>query len=100
MTPLCTKTCLRIETRSSCELLGRFISVKAQGLGGTVLAHDIYVLLNGIHNVRVWNGIDTGDEAFQFVLSGLEVIQRVLEASDFLNDQCIGSSISEVSWVP
>ena len=67
-------------------------------VGRTCRVHDVYVLLNGTHKFRVWGRFGRGvDEVLKLILSGLEVIKRVLEASDFLNDQLIPGF--GLSWV-
>jgi len=95
MTPFCTKACLRIEIRSSCELLERLIESETPG-GQPVtrwdcLAHDVFVLLNRTHEVWIRGRLGCGvDEILELVLSGFEVVKRVLEAGDFLNGQFYG----------
>ena len=65
------------------------------------LIHDVYVLLNRTHEFWVWNGVNCGvDEVLQFILSRFEVIKRVLETSDFLNDQFTTDLVSVASCVP
>jgi hypothetical protein len=48
-------------------------------------SHDVFVLLNCTDEVRVRSRPGGGvDEVLELVLSGFEVVERVLEASDFL----------------
>lgn len=58
---------------------------------------DVYVLLNRTEEIRVWNRVGSGvDEVLELVLSGFEVVKRVLEASDFLRN-CSDVEIHDLS---
>ena len=61
--------------------------------GQDCLVHDVYILLNRTHEVRVWSRVGSGvKEVLELVLSGFEVVKRVLETSDFLDGQFYGST--------
>ena len=56
------------------------------------VAHDVFVVLNRTHEVWIWGRLGCSvDEILELVLSGFEMVKRVLEASDFLNGQFLRS---------
>jgi len=62
---------------------------------------DIYVLLDRTHEVGVRSRVGSGvDEVLELVLSGFEVLKRVLEASDFLDGQFYGTTLPLLSCSP